>query len=60
VGVFKLNTFIINADSLAAIAKVDELKGVWHVLSTLAPKRLFLTKRTLLRIIIERGKPWLH
>ena len=38
---FSLNTLTITADILALIAKIDEFKGAWRALGTLAPERLF-------------------
>ena len=38
---FTLTTLTIDLDILALIAKIDEFKGAWRALSTLAPERLF-------------------
>ena len=44
-GMFTLNTLTITADILALIAKIDEFKGAWRALGTLAPDRLFSLRR---------------
>ncbi|MFM2075859.1 MAG: hypothetical protein RJB34_2164 [Pseudomonadota bacterium] len=45
VGMFNLNTLNISADILALVAKIDEFKGAWRALGTLAPERLFSLRR---------------
>jgi Fic family protein len=42
---FNLKTLHIDADILALIAKIDEFKGAWRALGTLAPERLFSLRR---------------
>jgi Fic family protein len=42
---FILDTLTISADILALIAKIDEFKGAWRALGTLAPERLFSLRR---------------
>lgn len=42
---FTLSTLTITADILALIAKIDEFKGAWRALGTLAPERLFSLRR---------------
>ena len=42
---FNLDTLTIDADILALIAKIDEFKGAWRALGTLAPERLFFLRR---------------
>ncbi len=37
---FVLDTLIITPDILALIAQIDEFKGAWRALGTLAPERL--------------------
>lgn len=39
-GMFNLNTLQIDADILSTIAKIDEFKGAWRALGTLAPELL--------------------
>jgi Fic family protein len=42
---FNLTTLNIDADTLALVAKIDEFKGAWRALGTLAPERLFSLRR---------------
>ena len=42
---FTLSTLTITADLLALISKIDEFKGAWQALGTLAPERLFSLRR---------------
>jgi Fic family protein len=42
---FTLSTLAISADILALISKIDEFKGAWQALGTLAPDRLFSLRR---------------
>jgi Fic family protein len=42
---FTTKTLTITVDMLALIAKIDEFKGAWRALGTLAPERLFLLHR---------------
>lgn len=44
-GMFDTTTLSIDADILALIAKIDEFKGAWRALGTLAPERLFSLRR---------------
>lgn len=44
-GMFNLNTLTITPQILALIAKIDEFKGAWRALGTLAPERLFSLRR---------------
>jgi Fic family protein len=44
-GMFKLHSITITPDLLALIAKIDEFKGAWRALGTLAPERLFSLRR---------------
>ena len=41
----KTNTLAISADMLALISKIDEFKGAWRALGTLAPERLLALRR---------------
>jgi Fic family protein len=40
-----LSTLTISPDILALISKIDEFKGAWQALGTLAPGRLFSLRR---------------
>ena len=42
---FNTKTLNIDADILALISKIDEFKGAWRALGTLAPERLFSLRR---------------
>ena len=42
---FKLHTLSITAEILALISKIDEFKGAWRALGTLAPERLLALRR---------------
>jgi Fic family protein len=42
---FTTQTLTITPDILALIAKIDEFKGAWRALGTLAPERLFSLRR---------------
>jgi Fic family protein len=42
---FVLNTLKIDPDMLALISKIDEFKGAWRALGSLAPERLFTLRR---------------
>ncbi len=42
---FTLSSLLISADILSLISKIDEFKGAWQALSTLAPDRLFSLRR---------------
>ena len=44
-GMFTLSTLSVDADILALVAKIDEFKGAWRALGTLAPERLFSLRR---------------
>ena len=44
-GMIKTDTLQINQDILALIAEIDEFKGAWRALSTLAPERLSALRR---------------
>lgn len=45
VGMFNIKTLNIDADILALISRIDEFKGAWRALGTLAPERLFSLRR---------------
>jgi hypothetical protein len=40
-----LNTLIITPEVLSLIARIDEFKGAWRALGTLAPDRLSALRR---------------
>ena len=42
---FKLHTLSITTEILSLIAKIDEFKGAWRALGTLAPERLLALRR---------------
>ena len=42
---FNLSTLSIDASILSLIAKIDEFKGAWRALGSLAPERLFSLRR---------------
>jgi Fic family protein len=42
---FTLSSLLISPDILSLIAKIDEFKGAWQALGTLAPERLFSLRR---------------
>ena len=44
-GMFTLSTLHISPEILALIARIDEFKGAWQALGTLAPERLFSLRR---------------
>jgi hypothetical protein len=44
-GMFTLSTLTISTEILMIIAKIDEFKGAWQALGTLAPERLFSLRR---------------
>ena len=44
-GMFKLHTLSISTEILFLIAKIDEFKGAWRALGTLAPERLLALRR---------------
>jgi Fic family protein len=44
-GMFNVHSITITAEILALIAKIDEFKGAWRALGTLAPERLFSLRR---------------
>jgi Fic family protein len=44
-GMFQLNTLTITPELLSLVAKIDEFKGAWRALGTLAPERLFSLRR---------------
>ena len=45
VGMFTTHTISISSDILSLIAQIDEFKGAWRALGTLAPERLFALRR---------------
>jgi Fic family protein len=45
VGMLNTNTLSITPEMLALIAKIDEFKGAWRALGTLAPERLLALRR---------------
>ena len=44
-GMFTLSTLSISSEILALISRIDEFKGAWQALGTLAPERLFSLRR---------------
>ena len=51
---FKLHTLSITTEILSLIAKIDEFKGAWRALGTLAPERL-LRARGLVRLVVAHS-----
>jgi len=44
-GMFSIHTLSITPDILALVARIDEFKGAWRALGTLAPERLLALRR---------------
>lgn len=44
-GMFNIHTLSITPDILALVARIDEFKGAWRALGTLAPERLLALRR---------------